>query len=360
MVVAAIVGLTASGALCAAVIGALRRLGALDLPNARSSHQRPTVRGAGVGLAFASVLGLLSSNQFAVDARSPRGASVALVLASLSAGAIGLADDLTGGISFRVRLVAQVVVASAVVAVLGVGDVTMPLRPLLAIVVLVGIVGYVNAFNFMDGINGISGVSGFVAGGMFAVVGYLEGLPLFEVAGAALAAACVGFLPFNLPTARAFLGDVGSYFIGAWIAVLAYSAFLAGVRLDVAGAPLALYLADVGFTLGSRVLRGEAWHAAHRDHAYQRLAARGLGHSGTTAVVLALSLALCGLGLVSSRLPAWRIVAWLAAAALLTGYLGAPFLLQRHQDRQARAARPRAPAGPATPPQPGRSDPGSP
>jgi len=281
-----------------------------------------------------------------------------LVLASLSAGVIGLADDLTHGISFRVRLVAQVVVASAVVAALGVGDVTMPLRAPLAIVVLVGIVGYVNAFNFMDGINGISGVTGLVAGGMFAVVGILEGLPLLEAAGAALAAACVGFLPFNLPTARAFLGDVGSYFIGAWIAVIAYAGVLAGVRLDVAGAPLALYLADVGFTLGSRVLRGEAWHAAHCDHAYQRLATRGLGHSGTTAVVLAISVALCGLGLVSLRLPAWRFIAWLAAACLLAGYLGAPFLLQRHHDRQARAGLRSAPARPA--PQPDRSDPGSP
>jgi len=282
------------------------------------------------------------------------------MLASLAAGAIGLVDDVRGGISFQVRFAAQVAVAAVAVVVLGTGVSVLPVGVLLA-GAAIGVVGYINAFNFMDGINGISVASAVVAGAMFAVVGRLENLALLQAGGVAITAACVGFLPFNFPTARAFLGDVGSYFIGAWIAILAYIAVLAGVRLDVVGAPLALYVADVGFTLAARVRRGEQWHAAHRDHVYQKLASGGLGHTFTTLVVLATSTALSALGLVSLCAPAWRPVAWLAMAILLGAYLAAPSLLGRQQ-RRAKAIRSggatgegpippsaRAPEGPGSP-----------
>ena len=342
MVIAAVVGLITSAAACAVAIGVLRHLGALDVPNARSSHGRATIRGAGVGVACGTVTGVVAAVALYGGTGWPMRATSILVAASLSAGVIGLVDDLRDGTSFRVRLAVQVIVVSSAVLALGAGDTDLPWSALLLAGAVVGVVGYVNAFNFMDGINGISGGAAFVAGVMFAVVGRLEGLLLLEAGGAALAAACLGFLPFNVPTARAFLGDVGSYFIGAWIALLAFVAILAGVPLDVVLAPLALYLADVGFTLASRVRRGEAWHTAHRDHAYQRLAASGLGHMGTTALVLSFILGLSGLGLLSLRMPAWRAAAWPAMVGLLAAYLAAPALVRRHQGRTQPAGSPSA------------------
>lgn len=351
-------GFLTSIASCALAIRCLRRLQILDVPNARSSHGRPTVRGAGIGVACGTVVGALASIALAGGPGWPWRATFAIVIATLCAAAIGLADDLRSGISFRVRLLGQATVAVGAVASLGVGATPVPWGALLAVGGVVGVVGYVNAFNFMDGINGISGVTGFVAGALFAVVGHLEELPLLAAGGAALASACIGFLPFNAPHARAFLGDVGSYFIGAWIALLAYLAAAAGVPLDVVLAPLALYLADVGTTLATRVWRGEQWHAAHRDHAYQRLVGAGLSHMETAFLVLIVSLGLAGLGLVSLRMSAGWAVAWPAMAVLLAGYLAAPSLVERQRSRKASiTSRDRASGPPHDGPSLGRGSP---
>jgi len=333
VVVAVAAGLVTSLLVCAAALSALRRLGVVDVPNDRSSHGRPTVRGVGVGVACGGVLGLLAAGAAAAApaAWSWRTASV-LLAAAVGLGAIGFVDDLRGGTSFRIRLLGQVVVAAAAAISLGPLGSAPAWRAAVLGAAVIWIVGYVNAFNFMDGINGISAVTAVVTGVMFAVVGRREGLPVLEAGGAALAAASLGFLPFNLPTARAFFGDAGSYFLSTWIAVLAYVAVLSGVRWDVVLAPLALYLADVGVTLLLRLRRGEQWHAAHRDHVYQKLAAGGLGHIGTTLVVLAGTTALSALGLASPRAPGWRALAWSAMAALVGAYLVAPTLLRRHVD----------------------------
>ena len=329
LVVAGTAAFLTSVVACAAALAVLRRLGVVDVPNDRSSHHRPTVRGVGVGVACGSVVGLLGSGLVATRlAWSWRTASV-LVLAAVSIGAIGLVDDLRGGTSFRIRLVAQVLVATAAVVAFGPWGPGMPWQVLVVCAAAVWIVGYVNVFNFMDGINGISAVTALVTGAMFAVVGRRQGVPLLEAGGAALAAAALGFLPFNLPTARAFLGDAGSYFLGAWIALLAYIAAGAGVRWEAVLAPLALYLADVCTTLVNRLRRGEQWHAAHRDHVYQRLAAGGLGHTGTTLVVLTGTIVLSALGLASLGAPGWRVVTWSAMAALVGAYLVAPAVLCR-------------------------------
>lgn len=335
--VAAVVGLITSVAACATATILLRRLGVMDVPNTRSSHAWPIVRGVGIGTAFGCAAGLLTAGSLASTTWPWRSAAT-LVLGSLGAGAIGLVDDLRGGTSFKIRLGGQVGVASAAALLLGAGDVPSAWRAVVLVVGAVWIVGYVNAFNFMDGINGISGVSACVAGATFAVVGGLESLPMLEAGGAALAAASLGFLPFNFPAARAFLGDVGSYFLGAWIALLAYLAAINGVHLAAVAAPLVLYLVDVGFTLVTRLLRGEQWHAAHRDHTYQRLAAGGLGHTATTLMVLTTTVALAALGLASMQAPGWRAVIWPAGIALLGAYLAAPWLLgRRHGSQSARA-----------------------
>src|SRR5207244_9022591 len=82
--------------------------------------------------------------------------------------------------------------------------------------VLIWVVAYTNAFNFMDGINGISAAQVIVAGGYFGIVGTQRHVPLLAAGGFVAAGAAAAFLPFNFPKATVFLGDVGSYFLGAW------------------------------------------------------------------------------------------------------------------------------------------------
>jgi UDP-N-acetylmuramyl pentapeptide phosphotransferase/UDP-N-acetylglucosamine-1-phosphate transferase len=149
------------------------------------------------------------------------------------------------------------------------------------------VAGAVNFWNFMDGIDGIASLQAvFVAGVLvhaFAASGD-AGAMLLSLA---LAVACLGFLPFNFPRARIFLGDVGSGGIGFAIAALLLHAVQSG-GLDVWTAlllPLAFWL-DAGLTLAARMVLGRRWYTAHREHLYQWLVRRGRSHAQVDALFL--------------------------------------------------------------------------
>jgi hypothetical protein len=210
------------------------------------------------------------------------------------------------------------------------------------------IAGFVNAFNFMDGVNGISGAHAVVGGACYAVLGLWRGDPLLASAGAAVAGGGAAFLPWNAVRARVFLGDVGSYALGAALAVLAACAVvIAGLPPEAALGPLALYLADTAWTLQRRIRAGEPWLQAHRTHAYQRLTDAGWSHQRVTAATAAVSAALSLLGAVSLAAgPLPRAAADLAGLALLAAYLRAPAWLGQPAGLAA------APAVPAPRPAP--------
>ena len=134
--------------------------------------------------------------------------------------------------------------------------------------VVVFIVGYVNAFNFMDGINGISAAQTIVAGVFWWALGSGEQLDGLSTGSAIVVGATLAFVPFNFPKARVFLGDVGSYFLGAWLAVLAVMALRADVTPEAVLAPLGIYLADTGATIARRVRRGS--DGSPREHRGRR------------------------------------------------------------------------------------------
>jgi UDP-N-acetylmuramyl pentapeptide phosphotransferase/UDP-N-acetylglucosamine-1-phosphate transferase len=125
-----------------------------------------------------------------------------------------------------------------------------------------------------------------------------------------------------------FLGDVGSYFLGAALAITALAAIGAGVPPEAAAFPFLLYAADTGVTLVRRVAQGERWWDAHHEHAYQRLVDAGWSHTATTLVFGALcsAIALLGLASLSSSLAA-RAVAALAALGVTVAYLALPELV---------------------------------
>jgi len=313
-------------AMCSAVvltgllIPVLRRAGWLDVPNSRSSHSVPTPKAGGLAVLAAVVLGVAVSGE---------AGAWPLLVPALLLGLVGLTDDLKQ-LSPATRLVAQVLAATGLVLWVAAEYGSDGLwAPLFAVIGVLGLVAYVNAFNFMDGIDTISSLNGAVAGAWFVWIGHDHGLPVVVVVGAALGGAALGFLPWNAGS-RVFLGDVGSYGMGALAAGAAVVAWAAGVPGLVAVAPLLIYLADTGSVLARRAMAGESLTAPHRTHVYQRLVQSGWRQLASAAWSASLAGLLCVVvATLYDDTPAGAVV---IVGLLITVYLLSPRLVNnRHR-----------------------------
>lgn len=257
------------------VIWLLRRADLMDQPNHRSSHSIPTPRGgglsclvgAGVGAAVLGVRGETVSWKVA-------GSSTVLAL-------VGFLDDRIG-LPAPVRLGAQVLVG----AITGASR-AFPGGALLGALVTPIVV---NAVNFMDGINGITACTAGAWGLVSLRASSLMGDGSVGTSGALMLGVAAGFLPWNAPLAKIFLGDVGSYFLGGVIASTALVAerstqAVPPLATCVVLSPLAPYLADTGLTLVRRAHRREPLFEAHRNHFYQKLVdSQGWTHTRVAAL----------------------------------------------------------------------------
>lgn len=258
----------------------LRSRGYLDRPNERSSHAVATPRGAGLAQIVGSAGALASSGWL------PLSGLVALVGFS----ALGAADDVKPRPPIlRLILQSTIAIAAVALALSSWKSNELPLLLIGAIAVLV-FVGMVNITNFMDGINGISVLHGVIFGSAYGSILWRAGLPAWVTLGATLAGVSLAVLPWNWGrTARIFLGDSGSYLLGASVSLLFLSTWLLGPGLLIAVAPITIYLADTGSTLIHRISRHESITIAHRDHIYQRLIRSGWSHPRTALFVAAFS-----------------------------------------------------------------------
>jgi UDP-GlcNAc:undecaprenyl-phosphate/decaprenyl-phosphate GlcNAc-1-phosphate transferase len=296
----------------------LRRLAAIDTPGLRSSHTVPTPRGGGLPI----VVGLLVAVALIRGAEAvPFGAAIGFF------GALGFADDLRGLTAAR-KLALQCVGSTGIAALLITAlRLPMGLLAVLVLVTAVWLIGLVNAFNFMDGVNGISGAHAVIAGVAYACFGQWRQDPFLVAMGLAVAVGALAFLPWNAVRARVFLGDVGSYALGAALGVLAVTAVIHGVPPEAALGPLALYLADTAWTLQRRVRAGERWTEAHRTHTYQRWCDVGWTHPEVTLVTAATTILVSLLGAMSlTGNLSLRLGCDLAGLAVLAVYLGSPAL----------------------------------
>jgi UDP-GlcNAc:undecaprenyl-phosphate/decaprenyl-phosphate GlcNAc-1-phosphate transferase len=296
----------------------LRRLSIIDVPGRRSSHAAPTPRGGGAPVA----VGLLVS-----AALAGRAGQLPYIVAVGFFGALGFADDVRElPVLFRLTVqgAGAAAVAGLLVAPLGLAPAS---QAALAMLAALWVAGFVNAFNFMDGVNGISAGHAVIAGVAYACLGEWRPDPFLVMAGSAVAAAGLAFLPWNLLRARVFLGDVGSYSLGAAIAVLAAAAIGRGIPAEAALGPVALYLADTAWTLQRRVRSGARYFEGHRTHTYQRWCDVGWSHQEVTLLTVAAStlLTLLGAASLTGNLTL-RLAADAAALGLLATYLRSPVL----------------------------------
>ncbi|WP_242002991.1 lipopolysaccharide biosynthesis protein [Vulcaniibacterium tengchongense] len=303
---------------CAGALGtwlargyALRRQ-LIDEPGERRSHSVATPRGGGIAI----VAALVAAAAW-LAWRRPQDAPLlgAFAVGLLLVGGIGLLDD-HRPLSPWLRLAVQAMAAALYAGVAGAASGSLWLAALAFVAAMV----LVNVWNFMDGINGLAASQAALAAAAFA---YAAG-GAWAWLGAALVAACLGFLPFNFPSARIFLGDVGSGALGFALAGLLVAATPRnGAVLGAAwlALPVSAFLIDAGLTLLGRLVRGERWWTPHTRHAYQAWARRRghsrvtLAYAGFTAV--AAILALCAASLREPVFIACIVLAWYTCGALL-------------------------------------------
>jgi Fuc2NAc and GlcNAc transferase len=264
----------------------------MDIPNERSSHSVPTPRGGGVAIvvAFALTLPLLSGLDLIATP-----ALRAVLGAGLMVAVIGFCDD-HGHIAAKWRLLGHFMAAGwALYWLQGLGPIEFFGSPidfgwfgnLLAIFYLVWML---NLYNFMDGIDGLASVEAISVSLGMCLIYWCCGTVELVWPALALAAAAGGFLCWNFPPARIFMGDAGSGFLGIVLAALALQASWASSSLLWSWLILlGVFIVDATWTLMRRLMRGDKVYQAHRSHAYQYASRQFGSHRKVTLAVLAIN-----------------------------------------------------------------------
>lgn len=278
----------------AAITGVMvRYLRVMDVPNERSSHHIPTPRGGGISMSIAFLTGIslihLLGDKSPIYSIYFGGFMAAVIIIST----ISFYDDIRH-CHFRIKLGSQLL--AIFVAMLSGIVIDVMHLPLLGEVALGGwaypltllwVFGLTNAYNFIDGLDGLAAGTAVIAAGFLSYISFQQGSHFIYLASLTLAAAALGLLIFNLPTARIFMGDVGSTFLGLAFAVMAVIAARydhSHTSLFVVPLLLFHFIFDTIFTFLRRLLAGEHVFTAHRTHLYQLINRMGLTHGQVTAI----------------------------------------------------------------------------
>ncbi|WP_186237229.1 MraY family glycosyltransferase [Burkholderia gladioli] len=270
----------ASGAILRALLatGIAWRL-ATDIPNARSLHERPTPRVGGWGIVPVGVAALLWL------------ASPMWLIALMAAGLALMSQvDDRRGLPARLRFGGHAV---AVIVLLAAYPAAVPWWALAGLGFLM--LWLINLYNFMDGADGLAGGMALFGFGAYAVAALTGAAPSHDlaIAGAAIAGAALGFLLLNFHPARLFLGDAGSVPLGFLAGAFGYWGWREQVwPIWFPALVFSPFIADASVTLLRRLLRGERFWQAHREHYYQRVIRSGVSHG--RAAVYSYLIMLCG------------------------------------------------------------------
>ena len=264
------------------------RTSMMDVPNDRSSHTVPTPRGGGIAMA-ATILTAIGLLTFLLPEQ--RSTAIGILGGGLLIAGVGLLDD-RFDLSAKSRLVVHFLAAVWFLSWLGgVGSVSVlgfELGILASLVAVVFIVWCTNLYNFMDGLDGFAGGQALVAATTAALICYRAGDSLLAFSMFVTAGAAAGFLIWNWPPARIFMGDCGSGFLGFLFGALAIAAYRNNTMPLAAGLMLIIiFFSDSTLTLLRRMWAGERWYKPHRTHAYQLATQLGASHRQVTLASLA-------------------------------------------------------------------------
>ena len=259
----------------------------IDNPNERSSHSVPTPRGGGVAVVCSYLVALavlMYSQQLELQT------GFTLMAAGFVIALLGFLDD-HGHINSMLRLVIHFLVAIGVVLSLGgFAEVTafngVQLGFIANIIAVLFLVWLLNLYNFMDGINGIASVEAITTTVSMAILYLLLNTSLNSEILWLLAACVFGFLLWNFPKAKIFMGDACSGFLGLTLGILALIALKENLALFCAWIIcLGVFVVDATYTLIKRVLNGHKMYDAHRSHSYQILSRKWGSHTPVTLAV---------------------------------------------------------------------------
>ncbi|MGB0553067.1 MAG: MraY family glycosyltransferase [Alphaproteobacteria bacterium] len=277
----------------------LRKRAILDHPNERSSHSIPVPRGGGIPVVALTLI------FWAVPFRGTVDPATILLLAAGMLAIISWIDDIRS-LSPAIRLSVQC--AAVLIGVYSLPSGALLFQGLIpiwldTIVICFVWLWFVNLFNFMDGIDAISGIEAIaICGGLIILSS------IYQIAGPdpwyslTLGCAVIGFLWWNRPPAKIFLGDVGSITIGYCLGWLLISLAISGYWASALILPL-YYLSDATFTLVKRGLRGEKVWQAHREHFYQQAVQSSKSHAQVCRAILAANIGLVGLAVLAVTNP---------------------------------------------------------
>ncbi len=277
-----------SALITSTVLRLASRASLIAVPVDRSSHIAPTPVGGGLAIVGAYLVGLLYLRW---NGFLPTSEFTALAV-SLAVAIVGLIDD-RRHVDFRLRLIVQF--AAVFLAMTWIGDIPQVVisglvtesSVLVWTLFAITLLWMTNLYNFMDGIDGFAGIQtcfvGLAAAGLL-VYGQDYGLALLCLF---LASGAAGFLVWNWPPARIFMGDVGSGFVGFTLGVVAI--------LSIAHESMSLwswlllmgcFIVDATLTLLRRLVAGERWYQAHCSHAFQKAARKSGSHQRVTVGLL--------------------------------------------------------------------------
>jgi UDP-N-acetylmuramyl pentapeptide phosphotransferase/UDP-N-acetylglucosamine-1-phosphate transferase len=319
VILPSLVALLIAAATVAAGMVYARWRGLLDIPGRRRLHRTPTPRGGGVGIVLAALVVVLIPATRGAWGLTPA-LGRAWLIGTLLVAMVGFVDD-HRHLPAWPRLLAHLAAALLLAIALGTPTSFAAVPLLWRAGVLLATVWSINLHNFMDGSNGLLALQAMFTLAAIAALTSAGGAPGLALAALALAAATLGFLPFNFPRARVFMGDVGSGALGFLIAAVALAAIVRGaLGIAEAAVVVSAFAVDASCTMLSRLLSGRRWYRPHREHLYQWIARVSHSHVRAASFYAAWNLLLVAPALLLMHVrPAW---AWpLAATVLITAML---------------------------------------
>lgn len=266
------------------------KLGLADIPNERSSHSIIVPKGGGIGILFSFIL---CSLYFSID--------LFLWIPALVLSSVSFIGD-KYQISPKIRLYIQFTCSLIFLIGLFYYRQVDPLLYILILPVSIFMVGTTNFFNFMDGINGISGLTAIVGFAFVGYYGFIEGFEekYFILCGL-IVFSCIGFLPFNFPRARVFMGDVGSIFLGFVFSCIVLVFTESVTDFIILCSFLLPFYIDELSTLLVRIKDKDKLSMPHRKHLYQLLANELKVPHWKVSLIYALIQVIVGISVLLSR-----------------------------------------------------------